>query len=92
MIVRISGEDQYQLDDSDRARLGELDAEVEEAVEAGDEESFRARLETLVAFVRARGEALPEDVLEGSDLILPPADLSLAEARDDFTSGSLIPD
>jgi hypothetical protein len=92
MIVRISGEDQYQLDDADRARLDELDAAVEEAIEVGDEETFKARLQMLVDFVHARGEALPEDVLEGSDLILPPADLSLAEARDDFASGSLIPD
>ena len=92
MIVRISGDDQYVLEDDERTRLNELDDEVQEAIEAGDEESFKARLQTLVDFVHARGEALPEDVLEGSDLILPPADLSLAEARDDFASGGLIPD
>jgi hypothetical protein len=92
MIVRISGEDQYQLDDGDRAHLSELDNEIQQAIEAGDEETFKARLQTLVDFVRARGQALPEDILEGSDVILPPPDLTLAEARDDFTAEGLIPD
>jgi PspA-Associated protein len=92
MIVRISGEDQYELEDSDRARLDELDNEVQEAIEAGDEESFKARLQTLMDFIHERGHTLPEDVLEGSDLILPPPDLSLAEAREDFASEGLLPD
>ncbi len=33
-----------------------------------------------------------EDELEPSDLILPPADLTFAEAKEEFTGEGLIPD
>ena len=37
MIVRISGEDQYRLDDDQTAKLNELDNAVVAACEGGDE-------------------------------------------------------
>ncbi len=91
MIVRISGEDQYRLDGVD-GRVNELDTAVVAAVEAGDEQRFRSAYDELLSFVRTQGAALAEDELEGSDLILPPADISLAEAQSEFTGAGLIPD
>jgi hypothetical protein len=91
MIVRISGEDQYRLD-GENGRLNELDNAVVVAVEAGEEERFRGAYEELLAFVRGHGTPLAEDELAGSDLILPPPDISLAEARVEFTGEGLIPD
>jgi hypothetical protein len=91
MIVRISGENQYRLDGVD-GRVNELDNAVIAAVEAGDEQRFRGAYDALLAFVRDNGAALAEDELEGSDLILPPADISLAEAQSEFTGVGLIPD
>ncbi len=91
MIVRISGEDQYQLDGED-GRLNELDNAVLEAVHAGDEQGFRSSYDALLAFVRDHGTPLADDALEGSDLILPPPDISLAEAQGEFTGAGLIPD
>jgi hypothetical protein len=35
---------------------------------------------------------VPEDELEASDVILPPADTSLKEASSEFTGEGLIPD
>ena len=35
---------------------------------------------------------VPEDELEGSDVILPPSDTTLQEAAADFTGEGLIPD
>ena len=35
----------------------------------------------MLDFVRSTGERLADDDLEGSDMILPPSDISLAEAR-----------
>jgi len=35
---------------------------------------------------------LGEDELEGSDIMLPPPDISLEEARAEFTGEGLIPD
>lgn len=91
MIVRISGEDQYRLADQD-GRLQELDHAVVAAVGAGDEAAFRSAFDELLAYVRSNGERLGEDELAGSDLILPPADITLAEAGEEFTGEGLIPD
>ncbi len=91
MIVRISGEDQYRLDGED-GRVNELDDAVLAAIDAGDEQRFRSAYDELLAFVRAHGTPFTEDELAGSDLILPPPDISLAEAQSEFTGAGLIPD
>jgi hypothetical protein len=92
MIVRISGEDQYRLDPAHDGRLNELDNDVLAAVEVGGEERFRDAYSRLLEFVRANGAPVADDDLEGSDLILPPPDLTLAEAGREFTGEGLIPD
>lgn len=92
MIVRISGEDQYRLDDGEAGRLNELDAAVVRAVESHDQAGFEVAYPALIEFVRTRGQRLGEDEIEGSDLILPPADISFAEAGEEFTGEGLIPD
>jgi hypothetical protein len=92
VIVRVFGENQYRVPDSARERLNELDNETVAAVEAGDEERFRQAYSKLLELVRAEGEALGDDELEPSDLMLPPADISLEEARSEFTGEGLIPD
>ena len=92
MIVRISGEGQFDLADSESARLNELETAVISAVEAGDEDTYRAAFAELLDYVRANGREVPDDELEGSDVILPPSDTSLQEAAADFTGEGLIPD
>jgi hypothetical protein len=91
MIVRISGEDQYRLPDGD-GRLKELDNDVLAAIESGEEGRFRVTYDNLLAFVRANGTPVADDDIETSDLILPPNDISLAEASSEFTGEGLIPD
>jgi hypothetical protein len=92
VIVRVSTEGQYRLDDTHHARLDELDDAVVAAVEGGDEAGFRRCFEGLLAFVRSEGAPVPEDDLEPSDFILPPPDLSFAEAGEEFSGEGLIPD
>jgi hypothetical protein len=92
MIVRIATEDQYRLPDEDADRLNDLDNEAVAAVEAGDEERFQEVFETMLDLVRGDGQRLGEDELEESDVILPPPDLSFAEAGVEFTGEGLIPD
>jgi hypothetical protein len=92
VIVRIATEDQYRLPDGDAQRLNELDNEAVAAVEAGDEERFHALFDEMVALVRRDGHKLEADVLEESDVIIPPPDLSFDEARHEFTGDGLIPD
>ncbi|MHB8531733.1 MAG: PspA-associated protein PspAA [Solirubrobacteraceae bacterium] len=92
MIVRISGEGQYRLPDDERPRLNELELAVVATVESDREEDFPAAFEALLEFVRTGGAPVPDDELETSDVILPPADLSFAEAGKEFTGEGLIPD
>jgi hypothetical protein len=92
VIVRISNEGQYRLDDSLHQRLNELDDAAVAAVEADDEDAFHAAFEELLHVVRTEGKALGEDDLDASDVILPPADLSFVEAGEEFTGDGLIPE
>ena len=92
MIVRIATEDQYRLPDEVAQRLNELDNETVAAVEAGDEVRDRALFEQMLELVRSEGHLLGDDDLEGSDIIIPPPDLSFDEARGEFSGEGLIPD
>ena len=91
MIVRISGEGQFSIDDAATAELNRLDSELEAAVDRNDEAAFTEALHGLLEQVRARGSALPVDTLEPSDLILPPEDASMDEVREMLTEEGLIP-
>jgi hypothetical protein len=91
MIVRILGEGQFEVADAELDRLNELDAAVEAEVDAGNEEAFSARLAELLDGVREVGAPLPDDSLEDSDLILPPADATLDEVREMLAGDGLIP-
>jgi hypothetical protein len=92
MIVRISGENQYRLADEDSAKLNELENAVVAAVEAGREEDYPSAFAAVLDYVRSRGEIVADEDLEGSDVIIPPADLSFKEAGREFTGEGLIPD
>ena len=92
MIVRISGEAQFELADEEAGRLNELERSVIEAVEARSEGDYAAAFEALLDHVRDAGAQVPEEELEGSDVILPPSDTTLEEAAKDFTGEGLIPD
>jgi hypothetical protein len=92
MIVRISGEDQYLLPDGDAERINELENEVVKVVEGGREDGFAAAYRALLDHVRTHGTRIGDEQLESSDLILPPADLTFAEAGREFTGEGLLPD
>lgn len=91
MIVRISMEGQYELDDPDVAGLNELDNQAVSACEAADAKAFRDVFNRLLEYVRTYGKPVADDALFGSDIILPPPDVSLAEARTEFQGDGLIP-
>jgi hypothetical protein len=61
------------------------------AAESADAELFTQRFAELLEFVRG-GERLGDSDLAPSAAILPPADVSLAEATAEFSTDSLIPD
>ena len=92
MIIRISGDAQYDVDDGELERLEAIDDAIEEAVQAGDAPRFRRELERLLALVRDAGRVLATDELVASDLILPPDDVTLGELAGGLTTEGLIPD
>jgi hypothetical protein len=92
VIVRISNDGQYQFPDDLVDELNRLDNETVGAVQSADEGRFASVYGDLVDFVRSRGTRLGDDDLHESELILPPADLTLAEAEHEFTGEGLLPD
>jgi hypothetical protein len=91
VIIRIATEGQYVIDEADVPALNELDNASVSACQGGDEASFKATYARLLDLVRTKGRPVAGDELSGSDLILPPPDISLAEAREEFTGEGLIP-
>jgi hypothetical protein len=92
MIVRIAGEGQFKIPDEDGERLNELDNRAVSAVESGDETGFQELWSQMLELVAADGNALPDEELVESDVILPPRDISFDEACGEFTGEGLIPD
>ena len=92
MIVRVMGERQYRLDDDSLGRLNELDDRAQEALDRGDEGELGRYLDEMTALVKRDGESLPDDELAGSDVIVPPSDMTLEETKKFFSEEGLIPD
>lgn len=81
MIVRIQGEGQYELAGKDLQRLDKMDDAMLEAMEAEDEIAFRETLAAVLTHIRGNGRRLADTELRQSDLIIPPGDINLAQAR-----------
>jgi hypothetical protein len=92
VIVRISGEGQFKLPDEDAERLNELDNRAVSAVEQDDETGFKELWSQMLEIVASDGNAVADDELVESDVILPPRDISFAEAKGEFSGEGLIPD
>lgn len=91
MIVRIATEGQYELTEGDLEAMNELDNAAVSACQAGDEAGFHDVFMKLLGFVRTHGRMLGDDELAESGLILPPPDITVEEARTEFTGEGLIP-
>jgi hypothetical protein len=92
MIARLMGEGQFRIDDELQAQLNELDERAQASIDADDESALDEILDQMWQLVRERGERLPDEELEPSDLIIPPSDLTLEETRRLFSDEGLIPD
>jgi hypothetical protein len=91
MIVRIASEGQYEVSADGASRLQELDDAAAAACDSGDEAGFQRAFRDLLAFVRSTGTPVGVDELVGSDMILPPADVSFEEACAEFSGEGLLP-
>jgi phage shock protein A len=81
VVVRIQGEGQYLLPAAGQARLDEFDRQLLQAVEAGDEPTFRSTLSAALELVRSAGQRLGADQVRQSQVVLPPSTMTLQDAR-----------
>ena len=91
MIVRISGEGQFEVPDEHLGELNRLDDDLAKACEVGDEGQFTTALEALLASVRTIGRELPADYIGPSELVLPGPDATVEEVREVLGDEGLIP-
>ena len=92
MIVRIATEDQSEIPGDHYTEVNDLDNAVVEAVDAGDNERYVKAFAALLDWIRTNGKPVADDDLRESDVIIPPSDTSLEEAKREFTGEGIIPE
>ncbi len=92
MIVRILGIDQFRIDDQHLDSLNKVDNKIVEDVSKGDQKEFRKDLAKLISIIKQQGAPLDPAEIIPSDLIVPPEDMSFAEAKSIFSEPGLIKD
>jgi hypothetical protein len=88
MIVRILGEGRYEVPDADLPALEQLDAQLADALDRGDEAEFTGALADLVGLVRHTGKLVAPDDLRTSSLVVPHQGSSLDEVRSLLAEGA----
>lgn len=91
MIVRILGEGQLDVPDSEVDGLNELDDALMHDLEENDAEHWEQHLTTLLERIRSVGTPVPDDFLGESDLMLPGPYSTLEEVRELLGEEGLIP-
>ena len=78
------GEGQYNVKSSNFDKLNKIDNKIVEYVQKGDEKGYKKGLADLIGMIRREGVIVDNEVLIESDVIVPPADMTLEEARQVF--------
>ncbi len=91
MIVRIATEGQYRVPSALLDDINEIDNRLVESVGKGDKPAFDKDLKQLLDLIRSQGTPLGNDELLESDLVIPPSDTTIEEARELFVGDGLIP-
>lgn len=89
MIVRLMGEGQYEIDKKHLDAVNKIDNTIVQILNTG-ETAFNAEYKKLFDYVRKNGKKIPDEIIKPSDLIIPPADITLEEARKIFKGEGLI--
>lgn len=92
MIARILGIGQFKLDDRHLDSLNKVDNEIVEHVSKGNQKEFRKDLAKLISIIKKQGKPLDPAEIIPSDIIVPPEDMSFAEAKSIFSEPGLIKD
>jgi len=92
MIIRIMGEGQYDVDERVVEELNVIDNRIVDHVSKNEEVAFREGLGRLISTVKSNGKQVDAKEIVKSDIIIPPRDLTLEEAKGIFKGDGLIKD
>lgn len=92
MIIRVLGVGQFRLDDRHIDSLNTVDNKIVEDVSKGNQKEFREDLAEMISIIKEKGKPLDPAEVVPSDMIVPPEDLSFAEAKSIFSYPGLIED
>ncbi|MDD4653381.1 MAG: hypothetical protein PHQ34_14260, partial [Methanothrix sp.] len=90
MIIRILGEGQFKLDGKHLDALNKIDNQIVEHVSKGNKAEFHKDMAKLISIIKEKGEPLDPAMIISSDIIIPPGDMSIAEAKKVFCGQGLI--
>ena len=88
MVVRILGEGRYDVPEADLPAIEQLDAQLVDAMDRGDEVAFASTLADLIGEVRHTGTLVAPDDLRPSSLVVPHESSTLAEVRSLLAEGA----
>lgn len=92
MIVRIMGEGQYKVPSSLLDELNAIDNRIVEHIAKESESDYRMELGNIIAAIKKNGTPIDASEIMESDIIVPPEDLTLEEAREVFSGTGIIED
>jgi len=90
MIIRILGIGQFKLDDRHIDSLNKIDNQIVEHVSKGRDKEFRKDLDRIISMIQENGEPIDPAEIISSDIIVPPEDMTLDEAKQVFSGEGLI--
>ncbi|MCW2955427.1 MAG: hypothetical protein JWO69_296 [Thermoleophilia bacterium] len=91
MIVRILGEGQFEVPETELDALNELDDALTTAVQGRDQPAFERTLADLLARVRDAGSACPDEYLGESEFVLPAAETTIDDVAALLADDGLVP-
>jgi hypothetical protein len=92
MIIRIMGEGQYEVPGSLFDELNIIDNRIVDLVGKGNEADYRTELLNLINVIKSNGKQIDDSSIVESNIIVPPEDLSLKEAKEMFSGSGLLED
>ncbi len=92
MIARLMGLGQYHIEDAYINDLNTIDNRIVEIVEKDDNDNFQKTYPELISYVQKYGTSVPDGEIIESDIIIPPDDLTLEEAKKIFKGEGIIED
>lgn len=92
MIIRVMGQGQYRVNSSLFDDLNKIDNKIVGYVEKGDRKAYKKSLDELIGMVIREGKKVAAKEIVESDIIVPPADMTIEEARDIFKGSGIFKD